>query len=242
MKSTGLFGKNSGRVGGVVYSNYRGQQIVRSYQPQVKNPNSVGQVAQRAKFKLMSQIASALAEEIRLSFKPSSTYLTPRNEWVRKTFSKVEYSSDEASLPIEDIVLTNSIGGISSVTADNSAVRVLVPSSYWTLNRVKAHIVFIGYNNGGQINVIRAIDVSPDSNQEVNDIITFTAEITGIATSFGNVRAIAFVYEPNEAAYVRYEDYEVNSEEATLMDIVSVVSLKNVEFSESINVVVPRNV
>lgn len=242
MKSTGLFGKNSGRVGGVVYSNYRGQQIVRTYQPQVKNPNTARQIAQRAKFKLLSQVASVLSNELKLSFDAGDNRLTSRNAWMQKTFSKIEYSENQASLAIEEIVLTNSRLSVTSLNATNSSVTMLVPREYWTIGRVRARFVLIGYTEGGDLNVIRSLDVSADENQTVNDIISFSAQLSGVSTSFGNVRVIGFAYQPEEGVSVNYEDIEIESEDVTLQDVVRTYSLPNVRFSESLNVLVPRGV
>lgn len=240
MKSTGLFGKNSGRVGGVVYSNYRGQQIVRSYQPQVKNPNSKGQVAQRAKFKLVSQLGAVFGKELKNSFYPNDSKLTSRNAWVKKMLNKTIYSNSEASLPIEEIVLTNATGGILTADATNQ-LEVYLPASIWDRDRVKARALIIGYSNGGDIVPIATQTLSVTAGDS-GDQIELTAPVPGITPGYGNVRAIIYAYEQNSGTSITYEDYEVQDQEATLSDIVNAVGLSNLRFSESLNIPIPQSV
>ena len=64
MKLYGLFGKGSGKLGSSVFAISSGEQIVREYNPVVENPNTPAQVEQRAKFKLLSQLASDLASAL----------------------------------------------------------------------------------------------------------------------------------------------------------------------------------
>lgn len=240
MKSTGLFGKNSGRVGGVVYSNYRGIQVVRAYQPQVKNPNSQTQIAQRARFKLASQIAASLGGVLRLSFVPKANELTARNAWIKKIFPKIVYSSEGASLAIDDIMLTNAVGGITNAAISENNVRLFAPVGEWDADLVKARVVFIGYNNNDQMTVIKSADVSVSST--ATDLYTFDIPIGAISPVFSQVRAIGFVYQYNSSVGVNYSDYVIDGAEATLEDLVSAVSARNILFSESFNIEVPRNV
>ena len=56
--------KGSGKLGNIVCSTVAGETIARDYNPEVSNPNTETQVAQRAKFKLMSQLSSVMAPVI----------------------------------------------------------------------------------------------------------------------------------------------------------------------------------
>ena len=234
MKSTGLFGKNSGRVGGVVYSNYRGQQIVRSYQPQVKNPNTKAQVEQRAKFKLVSQLGAVFSKQLKYSFMPDSDKLTPRNSWVKKMLKKTHYSNSKAILPIEEIVLTNSTGGILSAVAEGRAIEVAVSPLEWDKNRVKLQVVVVAYTDGGEIRPISIDTVEPETSPEGSPI-PFTYTVSGLQAGIGNVRALVYAYENKPNTTIDYEDYSIDSETATLADIVRVVGLSNMHFSETAN-------
>lgn len=87
MKLNGFVGKGSGKLGASVFAISGGEQIVRQYNPQVANPNTAAQVAQRAKLKLMSQIAAALAPA--LAFKKQGL-VSARNQFVSKNIGLVD--------------------------------------------------------------------------------------------------------------------------------------------------------
>lgn len=241
MKSTGLFGKNSGRVGGVVYSNYRGQQIVRSYQPQVKNPNSKKQIEQRAKFKLVSQLAAVFGKQLKNSFMPDNIKVTPRNAWVKRMLKKTLYLNSEAVLPIEEIVLTNEAGGILSAVVDGRSLEVAVSPTEWDKDRVKLQVVVIAYTDGGEIRPVSIESLAPETSPDGLPI-PFSYTVSGLPAGLGNIRVLAYAYESNPNATVNYEDYAVNGEEATLADIVRIVGLSNMHFSETINLAVNMGV
>ncbi len=80
-KSTHLLGKTSGRVGATVFKIVHGQQIVQEYQPKVANPNTSGQINQRARFKLLSQLAGVMA--------PYAVYTREGLTSPRNVFSRV---------------------------------------------------------------------------------------------------------------------------------------------------------
>ena len=56
----GLLGGYTGKLGTTVGSSWKGINVVRTYQPNVANPNSQGQQDQRNAFKQISQVASLL--------------------------------------------------------------------------------------------------------------------------------------------------------------------------------------
>jgi hypothetical protein len=242
MKSTGLFGKNSGRVGGVVYSNYRGEQVVRSYQPQVKNPNTKLQIAQRAKFKLVSQLGASFGKELKNSFVPNNKKLTSRNAWVKEMLKKTIYTSGKASLPIEEIIMTNATGGINSANVSGNRITISLPASNWDIERVKARILIIGYSEGGEVVLLSVTSLAPLAEQPTTEFVTFGEPLPIIPEGFSNIRAIVYAYEQKREVGVNYEDYEVQGDEATLSDIVRAVGLSNLHFSESLNISVPQNV
>lgn len=240
MKSTGLFGKNSGRIGGVVYSNYRGEQIVRSYQPKVSNPNTAGQVAQRAKFKLVSQVSASLKREIMMSFVPSVAKETPRNAFVKKMLKKTIYSNNTAVLPIEDIVLTNSrTSGFSSLSATQQVIMATLSPGYTDKARVR--MVFIGYYDGGEIVAYATRDVVPTASSDENGITFMVSVQPPIVQGYTNVRVLAYVYEPDLSTGTSYEDYETLDDEATLSELLRLFAGK-VNFSATVNAPIPMNV
>lgn len=239
MKSTGLFGKNSGRVGGVVYSNYRGEQVVRAYQPKVKNPNTKKQVAQRAKFKLVSQVGASLGKEIAMSFVPNVAKESPRNAFVKAMLKKTNYSSGRASLPIEEIVLTNSkVQGFLGLQAIQQKIEGVVSREY--SDKAKVRVILLGYNDGGEIMLLDAYEPSLDVQVEGGPL-SFALDVSNIPYGYSNIRALAYVYEPDASSGTTYEDYEVLTDEASLADFLRVYA-GTINFSETLNILVPQNV
>lgn len=54
----GILGGFKGKVGNIVGYTYKGQNVIRKYQPLVTNPNTTQQVATRGRFKTLSQLWS----------------------------------------------------------------------------------------------------------------------------------------------------------------------------------------
>ena len=63
-KIYGINGNISGKQGNNVFAILRGETILRKYQPIVANPNTQQQVAERAKFKVASQMSSIVLASI----------------------------------------------------------------------------------------------------------------------------------------------------------------------------------
>ena len=104
MKLYGVFGKGSGKVGNSVWAISGGEQIVRPYNPNVTNPNTDAQIAQRAKLKLMSQLAASMAPAIVI---PKKGLKSARNLFVSKNFGLTSMSGQTANVQLLGIQLTD---------------------------------------------------------------------------------------------------------------------------------------
>lgn len=254
MKSTGLFGKNSGRVGGVVYSNFRGQQVVRSYQPQVKNPNTKAQVTQRAKFKLVSQVGAALGSEIANAFEPNVATETPRNAWVRRMLKKAVFSNGQASIPLEELVLTSGNYGTLSISSDSNSATSPIDITFYApevpenntnqLFEVKGRVMLVAYNVAGQLVnfgtknfVMQQVDMQ--SNEYTTNVQLAQPEYFPVLQNepigYTNFRALFYVYEPTDEIKSQYADYDLTASEATL-DVLRRTFKGGVIFSETVNI------
>lgn len=251
MKSTGLFGKNSGRVGGVVFSNYRGEQVVRTYQPQVKNPNTKFQIAQRAKFKLVSQSAVPLAKEIKLSYKPNENKLTPRNGWVRKMLKKTLSDGPRAILPLEELILTNSsaeaISSVNQIRYANGFIRFsdsqFVSSNFYEAG-TGVRAVLVAYDDNRIPQVVGAGDLSVvEDSEAVPGTTTYliNGELNGGDFAGGQLRLLMYAYKPSAEARAMYGDIDVEGNEITLESSMSLYR-GNLVFSETANLQVVQNV
>ena len=64
-KFVGFIGSVSGKVGNVVFcKGAKGETYGRAYQPQVANPNTIGQVDQRAKMNLVGRMSQVTPSEV----------------------------------------------------------------------------------------------------------------------------------------------------------------------------------
>lgn len=115
MKLNGIFGTGSGKTGNAVFATSAGKQIVRTYQPKVTNPNTDAQVEQRAKFKLLSQLAAAMAPVIVI---PKDGLVSARNRFVKINAPLTSFSEGIAKIILSKIQLTASIRSLSEVVAE----------------------------------------------------------------------------------------------------------------------------
>lgn len=112
MKLNGIFGTGSGKVGASVWAVSSGVQIVRPYQPNVSNPNTDAQVAQRAKLKLMSQLAVDVAPVLAFVKKG---LVSARNQFIQKNIGNATFEDGVASIPTETLQLTPGTAAIPAV-------------------------------------------------------------------------------------------------------------------------------
>lgn len=110
--------KGSGKLGNIVCSTVAGETIARDYNPEVANPNTETQVAQRAKFKLMSQLSSVMAPVIAI---PRIKSQSSRNLFVKKNMPAAIFDDVEASINLNRVQLTDSNQGLDTVGCDRSS-------------------------------------------------------------------------------------------------------------------------
>lgn len=107
MKLTGIVGTGTGKLGSSVFATIAGKQIVRQYQPNVSNPSTPGQVAQRAKMKLMSQVAASMSPVIAMK---RIGLQSGRNIFIKKNFNLSSFNDETAEINLEGIQLTDGTG------------------------------------------------------------------------------------------------------------------------------------
>ena len=118
-----MWGKTTGKVGGLVYATSGGEQIVREYNPNVANPNTTEQVNQRAKMKLMSQLSTALAPVIAMT---KSGLVSKRNKFTKINFRYAYASGGAAQVSYENLQLTEGNAALPQIVyAGSSGTRTL---------------------------------------------------------------------------------------------------------------------
>lgn len=133
MKLNGILGTGSGKLGTSVFTTVKGTQIVRQHQPVVTNPSTKLQVAQRSRFKLVSQLAASMADVIAI---PRIGLTSSRNLFIKKnmpavlgdvegahvSYEKLQLTNGTAALP--DIIATRGSGNLTLYLASNASAIV----------------------------------------------------------------------------------------------------------------------
>lgn len=104
----------TGKLAGSVFAVRYGEVIERAYQPVVSNPSTPKQVESRAKLKLMSQLASVMADVIAM---PREGSISSRNLFIRANYLATSYVDDVANVELGAIMLTRSVVSLPPVRA-----------------------------------------------------------------------------------------------------------------------------
>lgn len=121
MKLNGLLGTGSGKLGTSVFTTVKGTQIVRQHQPVVTNPSTKLQVAQRSRFKLVSQIAASMADVIAI---PRMGLTSSRNLFIKKNMPAVLGDVEGAQVSYEKLQLTNGTAALPDIIVNRGGVNL----------------------------------------------------------------------------------------------------------------------
>ena len=119
----------SGRTGSFTYRQSRGQTIVSQYQPSVKNPNTQGQQEQRAKFKLMSQLAAIMSPgfgTMGVTKRPGKQRPTQRNAFMNINMGAVIVDSNTAKISMPLVKLTTSNTPLGTISQPERTSNVVI--------------------------------------------------------------------------------------------------------------------
>lgn len=123
MKLNGLLGTGSGKLGTSVFTTVKGTQIVRQHQPVVTNPSTKLQVAQRSRFKLVSQIAASMADVIAI---PRIGLTSSRNLFIKKNMPAILGNVEGAQVSYEKLQLTNGTAALPAILANRASGSLLL--------------------------------------------------------------------------------------------------------------------
>lgn len=215
MKLNGIFGKGSGKVGESVWAVSGGVQIVRPYNPNVTNPNTSAQVEQRAKFKLMSQLAVALSPAI--AFRKQGL-VSARNQFVSKNIGSATFANNQATADLTALQLTPSNVALPSLAigevGQGTFSVALATGAASDIKRVAYFVYKKAEDDTLQYVASQIIDVAGNDRK-------FPANFNNVE---GDLIVYAYGIKDNSAeATLKYENYmaEVAGDEAML----NVVSL-----------------
>ena len=226
MKLNGIVGKGSGKLGASVFAISGGEQIVRQYNPQVANPNTDAQVAQRAKLKLMSQLAAALAPAI--AFKKQGL-VSARNQFVSANIGLCTFTNNEAKVSMQNLDLT---GGKSLlpdlVTAEPAGGKVGVNLASPASADITAVVyVMASHDDDEQINLVDVVAVT-----EAGANRSFAGEVAAPSDS-----AIIYAYGVKSASAgsgITYNDSAILAQgQEAFLDVVKKLISSASSFTET---------
>lgn len=220
----------SGRVAGSVFAVRYGEVIERAYNPYVSDPKSEGQVAARARLKLLSQLSAVCANIIAM---PRIGAKSSRNQFVAKNYPLSQYDNDQANITIEGVQLTKGVVAMPSIVGTRSEDEINVQLGYSAQDIDRVVYACLVKQVDGRLRVATTA-VSTD---EVNRFRVTLAPGTG-------AEAVVLAYgvrDNTEAARVAFGDLTVTTAEAVAKIIVSRVLLDaDITLTETVGVTVPR--
>ena len=189
-------------MGAAVFRVREGQQVVTQYNPIVKNPNTAGQQAQRAKFKLMSQLAAIMAPgfgTMGVTERPARGKGTARNGFVQKNFALAETETVgetvTAKIDMKDLQLTDSFRYLPPLELGTDTLSIDVEMSNVPAEVTTLRVILVGYSGGTgqdrQANIQYMADV-PVVDGEVQESIT--------VKTAGQYTVLAYGLIPSESA------------------------------------------
>ena len=145
MKLQGFL-KGVGKIENIVVSQMGGVSIARAYQPNVKNPSTLLQVNQRARLKLASQLAAALAPVIAMA---KQGLISGRNQFIAKNMPWISASSGVAQVSYENLQLTNGTIGLPAISVSRASNKLTVKLATTAQSSV-SQIVYICYHKNSE--------------------------------------------------------------------------------------------
>lgn len=220
MKLNGFVGTGRGKLGSSVFSTVAGQQIVRQYQPAVANPNTVAQVTQRARLKLASQLAAAMASVIAI---PRDGLRSSRNLFISRNFDSIVGTNAGAQISYENIQLTTGNTGLPAIQILRSETAGITVQLLEDASVAVSRVVYILFKKTTeeQMQLVGSTVIS-----EAGDLGTFPASFPYL-----DGELIAYAYglkDFSASATAKYGDYAVANGE----DIAALVLSRRLNSSD----------
>lgn len=203
MKLQGITGTGTGKLGSSVFAVSAGQQIVRQYQPNVSNPSTLAQVNNRAKMKLLAQLATAVSGSIAIS---KDGLVSARNQFISKNYPFAVADNGVADINLVEMQLTKGTITLPAVTASRSVNNTIEVALSGSAAAAVNRVIYVAYqrNYDGTLSLLDSVVVSAPGLDG-----TFPYEIAG---SSADVFVYAYgMIDTNAAASAKYSDYHVET-------------------------------
>lgn len=215
-KVTSLYGKTTGKIGSIVFSTSGGETIAREYNPNVSNPNTMAQINQRARLKLMSQLSAALAPVIAI---PKKGLVSSRNAFTKLNFDASFADNGVAQITYENVQLTNGNLGLPTIEAERAQGSGISINLAEDASSAVSRVVYILYRK--------------TSEQRLQYISSVIAEAAGSTGTFpatlpyteGDIVLYAYgMRDTSESASAKYGNMQV----ANAVDVARLTTYRNI--------------
>lgn len=226
-KTTSMWGKTTGKVGGLVYATAGGEQIVREYNPKVANPSTQAQVDQRARMKLMSQLSAALSPVLAMT---KDGLVSKRNKFTKINFPASYALNGVAQITYENVQITEGNTSLPALFAEGAITQSgmtvaasisINPSA--TINRV-VYCLF-KKSNEGKLEYISSQIITQRITEEVPYFFVVNFQHLPVA------EYVIFAYgmsDTSERATASYGNLNV----VTASDLARLVATRAISFSD----------
>lgn len=222
MKLYGILGNGSGKLGQSVAANVGGTMILRQYNPNVSNPKTAAQVAQRSRMKLASQLGAAFAPVIVI---PKDGLKSARNIFIKKIMPLISVTEGVAECELDKIQLTAGSIALPSVVATKegtSAINVALAENAAGIADRVAYCIF-RITEDGQLAFVGST-IANDGGAAG----TFAAALPYVD---GSVVIYAYgMKDGSAAASTKYDNYDVDAAEG-IASLISDRSLNAADYT-----------
>ena len=233
-KIFGISGKIQGKIANQVFAIVKGVNMARAYNPSPANPQTTLQVAQRAKLKLISQVAAAFAPAIAF---PRIGLSSPRNQFTKGNIAKITYDTqtETATMDYSAVDLTGGLVGLPNVNAVRQSSRLVVSLSEAVANiDVMFYTVVIVMPNAA----VRL--VGPIRVDKTGALDGFEQTISGVpASAQGYVLAYGMRFN-NDDARAKYGSAQFVGADVNVLVIRQLLE-NNVTFTETKSTEIPAS-
>lgn len=230
-KIYGIQGVISGKLGASVYAVRNGEQLARQYQPIVSNPSTPGQVAARAKMKLMSQLSAVMAPVIAM---PRQGSISPRNLFVKKNYLAATYNNNQADIELGSVKLTSSVVAISPLVVTRGESNTINLSTNGDAGI--DHVVYVAFAKQDDNSII-LVDSKVVSDKGADNTFPTTMQFydgyAGVVYAYG-------MRDNTEAAKAKYGDMQaLTAETIAKLVVTRTLTEADVTLTETVSSILP---
>lgn len=200
----------TGKFAGAAFQQSPGNGTILREVVKPTNPSTEAQVEQRAKFKLMSQVATAFKSVIAMKREGN---ITPRNMFVKLNSYLLDFDKAEkkATIDLLQLQLTKSseyveVNAVAGEEGTNVTLSSQLPDLYGGV------FVLVGENNENSSIIIKKIETVT----QAEPTQSISHSFTGVQTGLDFVLAYGFTQNA-EGLSVSYDNYSKDDAEAMLL-------------------------